>query len=173
MAHPLKRLSVALDHRLLAEARRLTRSRSKRATIAKALEELVKLERRKALLTPWVQACSKPLRPNFVLAVVVRMLAVDLSPRLVDTSVWIRADRKGHETLKNRLKELVVADFVLIRWPIRSELLIGVKTMERWEILDEQLAALEQVPMMESTWSRAARLGHMLGSGRGSTKNQV
>jgi Arc/MetJ family transcription regulator len=49
MAHPLKRLSVALDYRLLAEARRLTRSRSKRATIAKALEELVKLERRKAL----------------------------------------------------------------------------------------------------------------------------
>jgi Arc/MetJ family transcription regulator len=49
MAHSLKRLSVALDHGLLAEARRLTRSRSKRATIAKALEELVKLERRKAL----------------------------------------------------------------------------------------------------------------------------
>lgn len=49
MASTLKRLSVTLDHRLLAEARRLTRSRSKRATIAKALEELVKLERRKAL----------------------------------------------------------------------------------------------------------------------------
>jgi Arc/MetJ family transcription regulator len=49
MARMTKRLSVALDHRLLAEARRLTRSRSKRATIAKALEELVKLERRKAL----------------------------------------------------------------------------------------------------------------------------
>lgn len=49
MASSLTRLSVALDHRLLAEARRLTRSRSKRATIAKALEELVKLERRKAL----------------------------------------------------------------------------------------------------------------------------
>ena len=49
MASTLKRLSVVLDHRLLAEARRLTRSRSKRATNAKALEELVKLERRKAL----------------------------------------------------------------------------------------------------------------------------
>ena len=71
-------------------------------------------------------------------------------------------DRKGHETLKNRLKELLVADFVSICWPIRAELLIGVKTLERWEILDEQLAALEQVPMTESTWSRAARLGHML-----------
>lgn len=49
MSSTLTRLSVTLDHRLLAEARRLTRSRSKRATIAKALEELVKLERRKAL----------------------------------------------------------------------------------------------------------------------------
>lgn len=49
MAGTTKRLSVALDPRLLAEARRLTRSRTKRATIAKALEELVKLERRKAL----------------------------------------------------------------------------------------------------------------------------
>jgi len=49
MAGTTKRLSVAIDHRLLAEARRLTRSRTKRATIAKALEELVKLEHRKAL----------------------------------------------------------------------------------------------------------------------------
>ena len=49
MAVTTKRLSVALDHRLLAEARRLTRLRTKRATIAKALEELVKLDHRKAL----------------------------------------------------------------------------------------------------------------------------
>ena len=49
MAGTTKRLSVALDPGLLAEARRLTRSRSKRETIAKALEELVKLEHRKAL----------------------------------------------------------------------------------------------------------------------------
>lgn len=90
------------------------------------------------------------------------MPAVDLGPRLVDTSVWIRADRKGHEALKDRLKELLVADFVSICWPIRAELLIGVKTPERWAILDEQLAALEQVSMTESTWSRAARLGHEL-----------
>ena len=49
MAGTTKRLSVAIDHRLLAEARRLTRSRTKRATIAKALAELVKLEHLKAL----------------------------------------------------------------------------------------------------------------------------
>lgn len=49
MADTTKRLSVALDHQLLAEARRLTRLRTKRETIAKALEELVRLEHRKAL----------------------------------------------------------------------------------------------------------------------------
>lgn len=49
MAGTTKRLSVALDHRLLAEARRLSHMRTKRTTIAKALEELVKLERRKSL----------------------------------------------------------------------------------------------------------------------------
>ena len=49
MAQLSTRLSVAVDHRLLAEACPLTRLRSKRATIAKALEALVKLEHRKAL----------------------------------------------------------------------------------------------------------------------------
>jgi Arc/MetJ family transcription regulator len=49
MAHSTTRLSVAVDNRLLDKACRLTRMRSKRATITKALEELVKLEQRKAL----------------------------------------------------------------------------------------------------------------------------
>jgi Arc/MetJ family transcription regulator len=43
MAHNTKRLSVVVDHRLLDKACRLTRLRGKRATITKALEELVKL----------------------------------------------------------------------------------------------------------------------------------
>jgi len=93
MARGTKRLSVALDHALLAEARRLTRSRTKRATIAKALEELVKLEHRKALAHAVAQACLKPPKPNSALAAVAYMSAADLGPRLIDTSVWIRADR--------------------------------------------------------------------------------
>jgi predicted nucleic acid-binding protein len=86
----------------------------------------------------------------------------DPGPRLIDTIVWIRADRKGHDAVKSRLRELLVAGFVSICWPIRAELLIGVKTPERWIILDEQLAALEQVPITELTWTRASRMGHAL-----------
>ena len=49
MADTNKRRSVALNRRTLAEAMRLTHSRTKRETIVKALDELVKAERRKAL----------------------------------------------------------------------------------------------------------------------------
>ena len=76
--------------------------------------------------------------------------------------MWIRSDRKGHDVLRDRLKELLLAGFVSICWPIRAELLIGMKTPERWASLDEPLAALEQVSITEVTWSRAARLGHEL-----------
>ncbi len=57
------------------------------------------------------------------------MPAVDLGPRLIDTSVWIRADRKGHEALRDRLQELLVVGDVWTCWPIRAELLIGVRTV--------------------------------------------
>ena len=40
--------------------------------------------------------------------------------------------------------------------------LIGVKTPERWAILDEQLGALEQVSITDLTWTRAARMGNEL-----------
>jgi len=49
MANTITRCYVTLDRKILAEAMRLTHSRTKRETIAKALEELVKGERRKAL----------------------------------------------------------------------------------------------------------------------------
>ncbi len=44
-----KRLSVTVDDRVLTRAMRLTRSRTKRETLAKALDELVKSAHRKAL----------------------------------------------------------------------------------------------------------------------------
>jgi hypothetical protein len=90
------------------------------------------------------------------------MPAANTGPRLVDTSIWISADRKGHGTLKSRLAELTVSGAAWICWPIRAELLIGVKTPEHWTTLDEQLAALHHAPVTGDTWHRAARLGHDL-----------
>ena len=49
MTNTITRFSITLDRKILAEAMRLTRSRTKRETIAKALDELVKAERRRAL----------------------------------------------------------------------------------------------------------------------------
>ena len=110
----------------------------------------------------WAPESLKPLKPSSALAAVARMPAPDIGPRLIDTSVWIRADRKGHDALKDRLRELLIAGSVWICWPIRAELLIGVKTPERWAIINEQLAALEQASISDQTWERAARLGHQL-----------
>lgn len=90
------------------------------------------------------------------------MPAANAGARLVDTSIWIRADRKGHGALKSRLAELTISGAAWICWPIRVELLIGVKTPDRWATLDEQLAALRHVPVTDETWHRAARLGHDL-----------
>src|SRR3990167_6112402 len=97
-----------------------------------------------------VPASLKPPRPS-CFAAAARMPAADLAPRLIDTSIWIRADRKGQEVVKGRLAELLLAGSVWICWPIRAELLIGVKTPERWASLNEQLAALEQAPVTDRT----------------------
>jgi predicted nucleic acid-binding protein len=86
----------------------------------------------------------------------------DRTLRLVDTSVWIRADRPGHDAVRARLRRLMVDGRVAICWPIRVELLVGVKIRERWVILNEQLSALDHLPVTDATWHRAARIGHDL-----------
>jgi predicted nucleic acid-binding protein len=90
------------------------------------------------------------------------MPAANTGPRLVDTSIWIRADRKGHASVKERLTGLLVSGSVWICWPIRAELLVGVKTPDSWIALDERLASLEHASITDDTWHRAARLGHDL-----------
>lgn len=86
----------------------------------------------------------------------------DRTLRLVDTSVWIRADRPGHESVRSRLRRLMGEGRVAICWPIRVELLVGVKIRERWVALDEQLSALDHLPVTDATWHQAARIGHDL-----------
>lgn len=86
----------------------------------------------------------------------------DRTIRLVDTSIWIRADRPGHDSVRTRLRRLMVEGRVAICWPIRVEWLVGVKIKEGWSVLDEQLSALDHLPATDTTWHRAARIGHEL-----------
>ena len=85
-----------------------------------------------------------------------------LAPRLIDTSVWIRADRKGNEAVRNRLVTLIGGGLVSICWPVHAELLVGVKDERQKEALHERLSALEHIPIREETWSRAAGIGWRL-----------
>lgn len=87
------------------------------------------------------------------------MPTFDLVPRFIGTSVWTRADRKSHEALTDRLRELLVAGSVWICWPSRVELLIGVKTPERWATIKEQMATLKQAKILDQTWELASPLG--------------
>lgn len=82
--------------------------------------------------------------------------------RLVDTSVWIRADRKKQKELQERLKRLIVAGTAHICWPVRVELLIGAKDEERFQSLDEQLSVLPHLAITDQTWRESARVGQKL-----------
>ena len=82
--------------------------------------------------------------------------------RIVDTSVWIRADRKKKSEFQHRLKALVVAGTAHICWPVRVELLIGSKNDERFQTLDEQLSILPHLPITDIAWRESARIGQKL-----------
>ena len=85
-------------------------------------------------------------------------------PLLVDTSIWIRADRtrQKQKGIQERLKTLVVSGSAHICWPIRTEILIGARDAAKFESLDQQLSALPDLPIVDQTWREAARLGREL-----------
>ena len=83
-------------------------------------------------------------------------------PRLVDSSVWIRADRRRNEAVRNRLVALIGGGLTSICWPIHAELLVGVGDERQRKSLDERLSALDHIPVGEQTWSHAAEIGWRL-----------
>ena len=82
--------------------------------------------------------------------------------RLVDTSVWIRADRKRRSPLQERLKGFIISGAAFICWPVRAELLIGARDEARLETLDDQLSALPHLAVTEETWRQGSRIGRSL-----------
>ena len=87
---------------------------------------------------------------------------IDEAVRLIDTSVWIRSDRKRDAAMKERLKALINAGSARICWPVHTELLIGVKDEEQWTIVNEGLSAIEHVQVSDSTWRQASAWGWKL-----------
>ncbi len=79
---------------------------------------------------------------------------------LVDTSAWILALRRpGNATVSSRIDGLLEQDVVATAAPIRLELLTGTRTEQEYQRLQERLSGLHEVPIVPSTWSRAAKLG--------------
>jgi len=82
---------------------------------------------------------------------------------LVDTSVWIHALRPaGHPLIQSLLKPLIRnGETALTEW-IVLELMTGLRTNERKEILLRWLAPIIRLPFdptwWESAWDHAARL---------------
>jgi predicted nucleic acid-binding protein len=85
-----------------------------------------------------------------------------LDIRLVDTSVWIRADRRKQNEFRDRLKALVIAGSAYICWPIRVELLMGAKDEEKFQALDEQFSTMRHLSMTDQTWRESAGIGRKL-----------
>jgi predicted nucleic acid-binding protein len=81
---------------------------------------------------------------------------------LIDTSIWLRADRGRDRSVQERLKALINAGAARLCWPVHAELLVGVKDELRWTMLDEGLSALEHVPIVDSTWRLASKAGWQL-----------
>jgi len=82
---------------------------------------------------------------------------------LIDTSVWIRVYRRRPvPVLEERASYLLRREAAVVNQAILTELLIGCKTEEEYGILAEQFLGVYALPIDDSTWGLAARLGFRL-----------
>ena len=70
---------------------------------------------------------------------------------VVDTSVWIAAERGGDPAVIQDLRDLLSADAVVLALPVRMELRAGVKRDKR-NVLLEALSGLPVARPTDETW---------------------
>jgi len=82
---------------------------------------------------------------------------------LADTSAWVRYLRpRGSDDLKVAMREALAREQVATCWVIRTELLVGAKDQNAFDVLLEALRGISDVPITEELWELAARLGYGL-----------
>ena len=82
---------------------------------------------------------------------------------LADTSAWIaRFQSTGHERLKQRLKEALEQDVLVMSGMVLCELLQGARSQAEYRNLHRRLQALHYLITPEETWQKAARLSFEL-----------
>lgn len=75
---------------------------------------------------------------------------------VVDSSVWIDANRRPNGEIGSALKDLLDADEVALALPVRLELLAGVSRRDR-AALTRALSALPVLRPTDDTWSAIER----------------
>lgn len=84
-------------------------------------------------------------------------------PALLDSSVWISYFRpEGGQVLKRAVQQALRRGDVFTCQVVRTEILIGARDDKSFAKLADHLAAVPEVPLNESVWEWAARLGYLM-----------
>lgn len=81
---------------------------------------------------------------------------------LVDTSVWVRADRDKGSPEGIELDSLLAQDEVAITDVVAAEVLQGSRSESDFQRLASDFDALHYFPVQRATWMRAAELAFQL-----------
>lgn len=79
---------------------------------------------------------------------------------LIDSSAWVAALRvHGNQAMKLIVKDLVAADIASTCPVVIAELLQGARSADEYEELREAFDAFHSLPVLETDWYGAARMG--------------
>lgn len=82
---------------------------------------------------------------------------------LIDSSIWIRLFRKRlNQDMADRVDRLLAERLAAVNGFIGLEVVSGANNEREYKQSGDNLAALQQLTISESTWTRAARLGYDL-----------
>jgi predicted nucleic acid-binding protein len=82
---------------------------------------------------------------------------------LLDSSIWINVLRSGSSAaVVDRVDGLLSQGVAAVNGVIKLEILSGARTEKEYRDYSARFDALRPLPVVEETWSRAARLGYEL-----------